>query len=156
MLQRSGIRVHEIFDEEVFERKLRQLASGYKKRFGDLLKYDVEEEIARFKEYRPKLASYVVDAVKYMKEAQERDYKILIEGANALMLDIDYGTYPYVTSSNTGFGGVITGLALNRKKIDKVIGVVKAYTTRVGGGPFKTEDLGEAGTKLQEIGKFCR
>ncbi|KAK5658029.1 hypothetical protein OQA88_2584 [Cercophora sp. LCS_1] len=150
---RSGLRVHEIFDEEVFERKLRQLASGYKKRFGDLLKYDVEEEIARFKEYRPKLASYVVDAVKYMKEAQERNYKILIEGANALMLDIDYGTYPYVTSSNTGFGGVVTGLALNRKKIDTVIGVVKAYTTRVGGGIFKTEDLEEAGTKLQEIGR---
>ncbi|KAK3934999.1 adenylosuccinate synthetase [Diplogelasinospora grovesii] len=150
---RSGIRIHEIFDEAAFERKLRQLAAGYKKRFGDLLQYDVEEEIARFKEYRPKLASYVVDAVQYMRDAQQRNYKILIEGANALMLDIDYGTYPYVTSSNTGIGGVFTGLAINPRKVENVIGVVKAYTTRVGGGPFKTEDLGEVGNKLQEIGR---
>ncbi|KAK0710158.1 Adenylosuccinate synthetase [Lasiosphaeria miniovina] len=150
---RSGVRVHEIFDEEVFERKLRQLESGYKKRFGDLLKYDVEEEIARFKEYRPKLAAYCTDAVQYMKQAQDRNYKILIEGANALMLDIDYGTYPYVTSSNTGLGGIFTGLAINPRKLEQVIGVVKAYTTRVGEGIFKTEDTEEAGTKLQEIGR---
>ena len=115
--KRSGVRIHDIFNEEVFERKLRQLAAGYKKRFGDLLQYDVEDEIARFKEYRPKLAKYCVDAVQYMKQAQDRDYKILIEGANALMLDLDYGTYPYVTSSNTGLGGIFTGLAINPKKI---------------------------------------
>ncbi|KAK3332872.1 Adenylosuccinate synthetase [Cercophora scortea] len=150
---RSGVRVHHIFNQPVFESKLRQLAAGYKKRFGDLLKYDVEEEIARFREYRPKLAKYCVDAVQYMKQAQERDYKILIEGANALMLDIDYGTYPYVTSSNTGLGGIFTGLGIDFRKIDAVVGVVKAYTTRVGGGPFKTEDLEEAGTKLQDIGR---
>lgn len=64
-----------------------------------------------------------------MKEAQDRGYKILIEGANALMLDIDYGTYPYVTSSNTGLGGIITGLAINPTKIDNIIGVVKAYVS---------------------------
>ena len=129
LIQRSGVRIHEIFNEEIFERKLRQLAAGYKKRFGDLLKYDVEEEIARFKEYRVKLARYTVDAIQYMKEAQDRGYKILIEGANALMLDIDYGTYPYVTSSNTGLGGIITGLAINPTKIDNIIGVVKAYVS---------------------------
>jgi len=117
-LQRSGVRLHEVFNEELFERKLRQLAAGYKKRFGDLLKYDVEEEIARFKEYRPKLANYCIDAVRYMHDAQQRDYKILIEGANALMLDIDHGTYPYVTSSNTGLGGIFTGLAINPRKIE--------------------------------------
>ncbi|KAG5949367.1 hypothetical protein E4U53_005910 [Claviceps sorghi] len=150
---RSGVRVHEIFDEATFERKLRQLASSYKKRYGELLKYDVEEEIGRFKEYRVKLAPYCIDAVQFMKDAQDRNEKILIEAANALMLDIDYGTYPYVTSSNTGLGGIITGLAINPTKIDNVIGVVKAYTTRVGGGPFKTEDLGEAGTKLQDVGR---
>lgn len=89
-----------------------------------------------------------------MKTAQDDPSKnILVEGANALMLDVDYGTYPYVTSSNTGLGGAITGLALNPTKIKEVIGVVKAYTTRVGAGIFKTEDLGEHGTKLQEIGR---
>jgi adenylosuccinate synthase len=89
---RNGIRVHEIFDQEHFEAKLRKLAAGYKKRFGDLLEYDVEEEIARFREYRERLPEFVVDAVSYMHSAQERGYNILIEGANALMLDIDYGT----------------------------------------------------------------
>jgi adenylosuccinate synthase len=125
---RSGVRIHEIFDEETFERKLRLLASGYKKRFGDLLKYDVEEEIEKFKQYRVELAPYVVDAVAFMKQAQEQDRSILIEGGQALMLDIDYGTYPYVTSSNAGLGGCVTGLALNPRKISEIIGVVKAYS----------------------------
>ncbi|EJT68591.1 adenylosuccinate synthetase [Gaeumannomyces tritici R3-111a-1] len=150
---RSGVRIAEIFDEVVFERKLRQLADGYKKRFGDLLKYDVEDEIARFKEYRKELGNYVVDAVKFIKDVQDRDSKLLIEGANALMLDIDYGTYPYVTSSNPCLGGIISGLAINPRKIDNIVGVVKAYTTRVGDGIFKTEDEGEIGTKLQEVGR---
>ncbi|RCI13028.1 hypothetical protein L249_0209 [Ophiocordyceps polyrhachis-furcata BCC 54312] len=69
--------------------------------------------------------------------------KILYEGANALILDLDWGSYPYVTSSSTGLGGIINGLSLDIKKIDEVIGVVKSYTTRVGSGAFKTEDLGE-------------
>jgi adenylosuccinate synthase len=88
---RNGIRVHEIFDQEHFEKKLRHLAAGYKKRFGDLLEYDVEEEIARFREYREKLPEFVVDAVNYMQKAQASGVEILVEGANALMLDIDYG-----------------------------------------------------------------
>lgn len=150
---RNGIRLHEIFDQEHFETKLRNLAAGYKNRFGDLLVYDVEEEIARFREYRKELGHYVVDAVEFMEDAQKSGREILIEGANALMLDIDYGTYPYVTSSNTGIGGVITGLALDHRNLKEVIGVVKAYTTRVGGGPFKTEDLGPDGEKLQQIGR---
>lgn len=83
--------MHEIFDQENFEAKLRKLATGYKKRFGDLLEYDVEEEITRFREYREKLPEFVVDAVNYMQAAQASGVDILIEGANALMLDIDYG-----------------------------------------------------------------
>ncbi|KAI0024580.1 Adenylosuccinate synthetase [Xylariomycetidae sp. FL0641] len=150
---RSGVRVHEIFDEATFERKLRQMANGYKKRFGDLLKYDVEEELSRFRKYRQELAPYVVDALQFMSSAQQANKKILIEGANALMLDLDWGTYPYVTSSNTGLGGIFTGLAINPTKLDQVIGVVKAYTTRVGGGMFPTEDVDEIGTKLQDIGR---
>lgn len=76
-----------------------------------------------------------------------------MEGANALMLDIDAGTYPYVTSSNTGTGGVFTGLGLAPKSIKEIIGVVKAYTTRVGGGPFPTEQLNEVGETLQSVGR---
>jgi adenylosuccinate synthase len=150
---RSGVRVCDIFDEAVFERKLRNLEAGYRKRFGDLLRYDVEEELARFRDYRARLPQYCVDAVTFINTAQSGNRKILIEGANALMLDIDYGTYPYVTSSNPCLGGIITGLALNPRKIGDVVGVVKAYTTRVGAGPFLTEDEAEAGTKLQDIGR---
>lgn len=79
--------------------------------------------------------------------------RILVEGANALMLDIDFGTYPFVTSSSTTIGGVCTGLGIPPKKIQKVIGVVKAYTTRVGGGPFPTELLDvRYSSSLKEIG----
>merc|ERR1712000_72412 len=150
---RSGVRISEIFKADSFNERLRKLAAGYEKRYGDLLTYDVEEEISRYNEYREKLAPYVVDQVPFMDSAQKSGAPILIEGANALMLDLDFGTYPYVTSSNTGLGGTFTGLALNPTKISNIFGVVKAYTTRVGGGPFPTEDLEEAGTKLQEIGR---
>ncbi|KAN0122396.1 Adenylosuccinate synthetase [Hyaloscypha variabilis] len=150
---RSGIRICEVFNEGLFNQRLRELAAGFKKRYGDLLQYDVEEEISKFNEYRKELGNYVIDQVPLMKSAQDANLPILIEGANALMLDLDFGTYPYVTSSNTGLGGVFTGLALNPTKVKSIIGVVKAYTTRVGGGPFATEDLGEVGTKLQEIGR---
>lgn len=115
-----------MFNVGLFERKLRQLAAGYKKRYGDLLQYDVEEEITRFKQYRLALADHVVDAVVFMKDAQERQANILVEGSQALMLDIDYGTYPYVTSSNTCLGGLVSGLGLKRRNIREVIGVVKA------------------------------
>ncbi|KAF2623360.1 Adenylosuccinate synthetase [Macroventuria anomochaeta] len=151
-MTRSGLRMCDLFDEKVFEQKLRRVAAGYQKRFGDLLKYDVEEEIARYKELREKVAPYVVDQIPLLQSAKERNAKILVEGANALMLDIDYGTYPFVTSSNTGLGGVITGLTLGWRSIKDVIGVVKAYTTRVGSGPFPTEQLNEVGEKLQKVG----
>lgn len=96
----------------------------------------------------------MVDAVPLIADAEAQNKRILVEGANALMLDLDFGSYPYVTSSNTGLGGIFTGLALNPTKISSIIGVVKAYTTRVGGGPFPTEDLtAEVGVKLQEIGR---
>lgn len=109
-IQRSGIRLAEVFNKEVFDSKLRRLASGYQKRYGDLLKYDVEDEIARFNEYRPKLRKYTVDAIAFMRDAQAKNTKILCEGANgkpdplyqysysdvltllALMLDLDWGS----------------------------------------------------------------
>ncbi|CAG5147085.1 uncharacterized protein ALTATR162_LOCUS1980 [Alternaria atra] len=151
-MTRSGLRMCDLFDEQIFETKLRRLATGFQKRYGDLLKYDVDEEIAQYKTLREKLAPYVVDQIPLLASAKEKNAKILVEGANALMLDIDYGTYPFVTSSNTGIGGVITGLNLGWRSLKEVIGVVKAYTTRVGSGPFPTEQLNELGEKLQSVG----
>ncbi|EWY96134.1 adenylosuccinate synthetase [Fusarium oxysporum NRRL 32931] len=150
---RTGIKMTDVFHPEVFEQKLRRLADGFQKRFGELLEYDIEAELARFDEYRQTLSKYVVDGVAFMRSVQESNMKIVIEGANALMLDVDYGSYPFVTSSSTTLAGIIGGLALNPKNITETVGVVKAYTTRVGAGAFKTEDTEEIGTKLQEIGR---
>ena len=152
---RSGVRISEIFDKETLDSKLRTLAHSFQKRYGALLQgYDVEEEILRMDNYRSDLQEFVIDAIPLIESAQSsNDTKILVEGANALMLDVDYGTYPYVTSSNTGIGGVFTGLALSPFKVKEIIGVVKAYTTRVGGGPLPTEQLNEQGEKLQSIGR---
>ncbi|KAI4172251.1 MAG: hypothetical protein LQ343_003686 [Gyalolechia ehrenbergii] len=150
---RSGVRMHQIFNKEEFDRRLKVLAKGAQRRYGELQGYDVEDEIAKFDTYREKLAPFVVDAVPLMDDAQKKGANILVEGANALMLDIDHGTYPFVTSSATGIGGVFTGLALSPFKIKEVIGVVKAYTTRVGGGPFPTEQLNEDGESLQRLGR---
>ena len=88
-----------------------------------------------------RLRPFVVDSVVYMLKALTTGKRILVEGANALMLDIDFGTYPFVTSSSTAVGGICTGLGIPPRRIGKVIGVMKAYTTRVGGGPFPTEQL---------------
>ena len=150
---RSGIRVSDVFDKARFDEKLRHLADGYKKRYGDILQYDAEDEIKRFDSYRERLQAYVVDQVPLIESAVKGNVKMLVEGANALMLDIDNGTYPFVTSSNTGLGGIFTGLHLNPRKIRETIGVVKAYTTRVGSGPFPTEQLNEFGEKLQQVGR---
>lgn len=150
---RSGVMLADIFDHEFLSLKLRRLYDGYKKRFGDLLKYDVEDEIERFKGYAEKLQPYVIDEVPLLRSAKEEKLKILVEGAQAIMLDISYGTYPYVTSSNCSVGGILAGLSLDWRSIKEVVGVVKAYTTRVGGGPFPTEQLNEVGTKLQEVGR---
>ncbi|ESK83025.1 adenylosuccinate synthetase [Moniliophthora roreri MCA 2997] len=149
---RSGLRVHHLYDHEQFAQKFRKLVEGRFKRYGHF-EYDTEGEIVRYKELAARLKPYVVDSVVYIHQAIASGKKVLVEGANALMLDIDYGTYPYVTSSSTGIGGVITGLGIPPKLIGKTIGVIKAYTTRVGGGPFPSEQLNDIGVHLQEVGR---
>ncbi|KAG7709295.1 hypothetical protein KL914_001685 [Ogataea haglerorum] len=156
-VSRSGIRVHHLVSDEPdswneFETRLRRLVDTRFKRYGEF-DFDVEAEIVKYKDLREKIKPFVVDSVQFMHEALEKKKKILIEGANALMLDIDFGTYPYVTSSNTGIGGVLTGLGIPPQSIKNIYGVVKAYTTRVGEGPFPTEQLNEVGEKLQDIGR---
>ena len=100
------------------------------------------------------LLEYNITATEvYLNDAISKGKTILAEGAQGTFLDIDFGTYPYVTSSNTTIGGVMTGLGVPPQTINKVIGVFKAYSTRVGSGPFSTEDTGEDGDKLRDIGK---
>lgn len=148
---RSGLRVHHLFDEEAFATKFRKLVEGRFKRYGNF-EYDTEGEIKRYKELAARLKPYVVDGPTFLHKKLQANKRVLVEGANALMLDMDFGTYPFVTSSPTGIGGVCTGLGLPPRMIGEVIGVIKAYTTRVGAGPFPTEQLNEIGTHLQEVG----
>ncbi|KAI8843138.1 Adenylosuccinate synthetase [Chytridium lagenaria] len=147
---RSGLRVHHLYDPD-FEEKFRSCLSNKMKRYG-VFEYDVEGEIKTLKELAERLRPYLKDTIPYVHDAINTGKKVLVEGANAIMLDIDFGTYPFVTSSNTGIGGVCTGLGLPPAKIGNVFGVVKAYTTRVGAGPFPTELLDETGDYLQRVG----
>ena len=153
---RSGIRVHHLVNDQPgawdeFVTRYRRLYNSRVSRYGEF-DYDMEEELARYKQYKEVLKPFVIDSVYFINNAIKENKKILVEGANALMLDVDFGTYPFVTSSSTGIGGVITGLGVPPRSIDKVFGVVKAYTTRVGEGPFPTEQLNAEGEKLQTIG----
>jgi hypothetical protein len=103
-------------------------------------------------QYGKLLAPQIVDAMTFMHEAIARGERCLVEGANAALLDIDFGTYPYVTSSSTTIGGVFTGLGLAPQHVNCSIGVVKAYTTRVGAGPFPTELHDATGQRLRDVG----
>ena len=150
---RSGVRLHHLMtDWEEFEKRFRTNLSTRGLRYGKF-DYDAEKELAYYKEIREKIKPYVLDAVHFMHKAIQDKKRILIEGANALMLDLDFGTYPYVTSSATSIGGVCTGLGIPPQRIGTVWGVVKAYTTRVGAGPFPTEQLNTIGEQLQDVGR---
>jgi adenylosuccinate synthase len=149
---RSGLRVHHLFNYETFATKFRKLVEGRFKRYGHF-EYDTEAEIQRYKVLAERLRPYVIDSVAYIHKAISSGKNVLVEGANALMLDLDMGTYPYVTSSSTTVGGVCTGLGIPPRLIGHTVGVTKAYTTRVGGGPFPTEQLNSVGEHLQEVGR---
>ena len=111
-----------------------------------------DELLAELEGYKSKLAPFITDTTQMVWKALDDDKKILLEGAQGTMLDIDHGTYPFVTSSATVSAGACTGLGINPKDIGKVTGIVKAYCTRVGNGPFPTEDMGEDGKRLGEQG----
>ncbi|XP_054747363.1 adenylosuccinate synthetase [Anastrepha obliqua] len=149
---RNGIRVGELLgDFNIFTDKFKSIVATHLRLFPSI-KIDVDAELARYKEYAEKVRPYVKDTICFLHTALRQGKTILVEGANAAMLDIDFGTYPYVTSSNCSIGGVLTGLGLPPQTIGEVIGVVKAYTTRVGDGPFPTEQINEIGELLQTRG----
>lgn len=149
---RNGIRVCDLKDMDLFADKLRKLSIDGEKRFNEY-GYNVEADIAAYRKIAETVKPLITDTVEYINSAHEAGRRILIEGANATMLDIDFGTYPFVTSSNPSIGGIATGLGLAPSKFDAVIGVVKAYTTRVGAGPYPTEIFGQLAEELREIGR---
>lgn len=110
----------------------------------------IYEEYSKYAEY---LKPYVTDTVTYLQEAVRAGKKVVCEGAQATLLDVDFGSYPYVTSSNPTIGGVLTGTGLNVKQIGDVYGVIKAYSSRVGEGPYITEEDSEVGERIKELGR---
>ncbi|MBQ3726574.1 MAG: adenylosuccinate synthase [Selenomonadaceae bacterium] len=152
---RIGIRVCDLIDRAEFAAKVHSLIKLknliLEKVYGHA-PLDAEEIIREYESYAERLRPFVCDTISLLNAQIDAGKKILFEGAQATMLDIDYGTYPYVTSSHPISGGVGVGAGVAPKKIDKVVGVVKAYCTRVGEGPFPTEQLNDIGDKLREAG----
>lgn len=114
--------------------------------------FDFEEIYTEYTGYAEKIKGFVTDTAKMAYEYMQADKKMLFEGAQGMLLDIDFGTYPYVTSSHPNTGGVYSGIGLGKDAVSKVVGVVKAYTTRVGAGPFTTELLDETGELIRTRG----
>ncbi|MBP6281829.1 MAG: adenylosuccinate synthase, partial [Leptotrichiaceae bacterium] len=153
-IARNGIRIGDLLDNERFRDKL---TWNVNEKNDMLLRYgketfDLENLYNKFIKLAEKIKFRIIDGVVEINEAIESGKTVMFEGAQALMLDIDYGTYPYVTSSSPTSGGVTVGAGVSPKKIERILGVMKAYTTRVGEGPFPTELENEIGEKLRTIG----
>jgi adenylosuccinate synthase len=146
---RNGLRVGDLRDFEDFKLRLGALAAYYQRQYGEEAEIDLAKEIAYYQQVRETVLGMTTDTIAYSNIAFQEGRKILIEGANATMLDIDFGTYPYVTSSNPSVGSVCTGLGVAPNKLSGIYGTVKAYCTRVGEGPFPTELLDEQGEFLR-------
>lgn len=147
---RRGIRMESLLDENLLRERLQLNLKMYERLYG--FTYSEEELLEKFLNYGSKLKKYITNTSLLLYRMIKEDKEILFEGAQGTLLDIDHGTYPYVTSSNCSAGGVCTGTGVGPRFISKVIGVAKAYTTRVGAGPFPTELGGEIGEILQERG----
>ena len=153
--ERTGIRILDLMDEEVLRKQL-TWTINYKnvilEKIYNIEPLDPETVIAQYLEYADRLRPHVVDSSLKIYDAIQKKRNILFEGAQGTLLDLDHGTYPYVTSSNPVAGGACVGAGIGPTMIDRVIGVAKAYTTRVGEGPFPTELHGEIGELLSAKG----
>ncbi|WP_353854133.1 adenylosuccinate synthase [Bacillus sp. Bos-x628] len=153
---RVGIRIADLLDREVFEEKLsRNLEEKNRllEKMYDTEGFKIEDILDEYYEYGQQVKKYVVDTSVVLNDALDEGRRVLFEGAQGVMLDIDQGTYPFVTSSNPVAGGVTIGSGVGPTKIQHVVGVSKAYTTRVGDGPFPTELHDEIGDQIREVGR---
>jgi len=153
--RRIGIRAEAVLHLDSFATAVRNQAEAHNSEIvalgGDAL--DVEAVVAQFAALGARLAPYVCDTVEMLHEALDRDDALLLEGAQATFLDLDHGTYPFVTSSNPTAGGACVGTGIGPRYLTRIVGITKAYSTRVGSGPFPTELTDELGDKLVEIGR---
>ncbi|MCP4912356.1 MAG: adenylosuccinate synthase [Oligoflexia bacterium] len=152
---RKGIKLKDLMNKEVLRAKLEANLIEKAVLFDHLYKVDypaVEEEVEKLFELGKLIEPFLCDTFSFLDESIQQDKRVLYEGAQGVLLDIDYGSYPFVTSSSTSAGGIYTGAGLPGKYVDEVLGITKAYTTRVGEGPFPTELFDEVGEKIQRIG----
>ncbi len=152
---RIGIRVCDLMDKDELAKRLKENMTRKNKELQALYGHeplDYDAVLAEYLGYAERLRPYVCDTIALLNEEIKAGSKILFEGAQATMLDIDYGTYPYVTASHPISGGVGVGAGVAPNRIDKVVGIVKAYCTRVGEGPFPTEQLNAIGEKIRTDG----
>jgi len=150
-IARRGVRMGEILDFENFSELVRRSFNQLKNLY-TALDHDIEEELKQLKVFIEVLKPFITDTALYLNKSIDEGKTVLIEGANGLHLDIDHGTYPFVTSSNASVGGIITGTGIGLGKVKSVVGIMKAYVTRVGSGVFPTELLDETGNALREKG----
>jgi len=153
---RSGIRLIDLFDEEVFREKLQnnlEEKNAILTRIYNVEGFQFEGLYREYLNYAKAIKKYVCNTTVLLNEALKKKKRIMFEGAQGTLLDLDHGTYPFVTSSNSTAGGASTGSGVGPTKIDKVVGVVKAYTTRVGEGPFPTEFSKDLMDKIRQKGK---
>jgi len=153
---RSGIRIADLLDKDTFYKKLSQNVKEKNRLFEKVYEvepFDIDEIYEEYYEYGQQMAKYVCDTSVVLNDALDEGKRVLFEGAQGVMLDIDQGTYPFVTSSNPVAGGVTIGSGVGPTKIDRVVGVSKAYTTRVGDGPIPTELTNEIGDHIREVGR---
>ncbi|QFG01017.1 adenylosuccinate synthase [Psychrobacillus glaciei] len=153
---RVGIRIADLLDYEVFKEKLEHNLDEKNRMFEKFYEtegFTVEEILEEFYNYGQEIEKYVTDTSKVLNDALDEGRRVLFEGAQGVMLDIDQGTYPFVTSSNPVAGGVTIGAGVGPTKINHVVGVCKAYTSRVGDGPFPTELFDDIGNQIREVGK---
>ncbi|MEW6554370.1 MAG: adenylosuccinate synthase [Actinomycetota bacterium] len=152
---RTGLRMQDMLDLEAFSEKVRQAAEERNRiitRVYGADPLDAAQIAEDYRGYAERLRPCLTDTQLLVKQALREGQSVLFEGAQGLMLDIDHGTYPFVTSSNTVAGAVCTGAGVGPRDIDEVVGVTKAYVTRVGHGPFLTEQDNEIGNTMQEVG----
>jgi len=152
---RTGIRTQDLQDLKIFKTKLEEslkLNNAIIEKVYGLKPLDRDEIFTKYMGYGKRIERYIVDTTFLISEALDKNKRVLFEGAQGTMLDIDHGTYPYVTSSSTVAGGICIGAGVGPGRLDEIIGVVKAYTTRVGSGPFPTEEKGKIGQYLREKG----
>jgi len=153
--ERSGLRAIDMLDLAGFEAKFRENGARYNRLFAaeGFAQLDLDAEWQKLKAAALYLKPYITDTVLTVNQAAKAGKNVLFEGAQGAMLDIDHGTYPFVTSSNTTSGGACTGSGISPKYITSVCGVIKAYTTRVGEGPFPTELKDDQGEHLRQVGR---